>query len=254
MNKLGNYFNLIVRFAWADFKLKYYGSILGLFWSILKPFLMLGILYVVFYHFLKITIPNYPLFLLLGIIIWNFFSDTTKDSIGGIVSKSHLLKQINIPPIMVVISTVTHSSWSFIINLLIFLAIFFAAGLHISLSALFLVVSIILLILLITGVSSIVVVLFMRFKDFAHLWDVFLQLLFWATPVVYGLNVIPSRYLWAYLLNPLSKIITDARNSLLYGTLPSPGDLIMTILIISAILFIGVFFFNKHSRGLIDEL
>ncbi|MEX1013700.1 MAG: ABC transporter permease [Candidatus Paceibacterota bacterium] len=254
MKNLSYYYNLIKELSWADFKLKYYGSVLGLFWSFLKPFLMLLILYMVFNSFLKSGINNYHIFLLLGITIWNFFADGTKASLMSITSKKSILQKINLSPFIVVISTIIHSFWTFIITLIIFFILFFYFGLSLSISVLLLPVFIILLVLLILGTSFLVAPLHMKFKDFEHIWDVFLQMLFWATPIVYQYTAVPDKYSDIYLLNPVTRLIVDARNSIIYGFVPEVKQLLITTVIILSIFIIGLLVFKKYSRKLVEEL
>ncbi|MCL5012231.1 MAG: ABC transporter permease [Patescibacteria group bacterium] len=254
MQNLKNKLNLVYELSRLDFKLKYYGSALGLFWSLVKPFMMLGILYVVFFYFLKVTIQNYEVYLFLGIISWNFFADTTKDIAPGIGSKAHLLQSTSLTPAVVIAGTVLHSFWTFFITLVIFFIFFFALGLHLAISAVMLVVLILFLVLLTVGVSLCIAPLYMRFNDFGHIWDIFLQMLFWATPIVYDYKVVPISFSKWYLLNPITRVIVDIRNAVLYGFFPEPKQIFITLAIIAIIYFIGVFIFKKYARRFAEEL
>ncbi len=251
---LSYYYNLIKELSWTDFKLKYYGSILGLFWSFLKPFLMLSILYIVFNKFLNSGIDNYHIYLLLGIAIWNYFNDATKSALQSIRSKKNILQKINLSPFAVIISTILHSFWTFIIGLIIFFILFFSFGMSLSLSAILLPVFMILLTILILGVSFMIAPLHMKFRDFEHIWDVFLQMLFWATPIVYKYKNVPKKYLDIYLLNPVARLIVDARNAVIYGFFPSIKQLTITTVIIFGIFFLGIWIFNKYGKKLIEKL
>lgn len=200
MNKFKYYFNLIRELSWVDFKLKYYGSWLGMLWSFLKPFLMLTILYIVFFYFLRINIENYPFYLLLGIIIWNFFADTTKESAQNALSKIPLFQTTKLPPFAAVVSTIIHSFWTFLITLAVFFIFLFVFGITLSWSAVILPFIVVLLFILTAGVSLLITPLYMRFKDFGHIWDIFLQMLFWATPIVYQYKLVPVKYIKWFLL------------------------------------------------------
>jgi len=254
MKKISRYLNVIYELSRLDFKLKYYGSVLGLFWSFLKPFFILAILYVVFYEFLKVNIENYQIYLLLGIVIWNFFADATKDSMQSIMAKAPLLQKINLPPFAVVASTIIHSFWTFLITLVAFFVLFFVSGSQLAWSAFIFLYLIVLLVALIFGTSFLVVPLYMRFKDFGHIWDIFLQMLFWATPLVYQYSLVPEKYLRWYFLNPVARIVVDARNAILYHFTPEPKQLLITTAVIAVIFFIGLAVFKKYGRTLIEEL
>ncbi len=254
MQRLKNKLNLIYELSRLDFKLKYYGSTLGLLWSLVKPFMMLGILYVVFFYFLKVTIPNYEVYLFLGIITWNFFADTTKDIAPGIGSKAHLLQSTNLTPSIVIAGTIFHSSWTFLITLVIFFAFFFALGLHLAASALILLILIPLLISLTVGVSLLIAPLYMRFNDFGHIWDIFLQMLFWATPIVYDYKIVPASVAKWYLLNPITRVIVDMRNAVLYGFFPDPKQILITLALTAVVCLAGAAVFKKYARRFIEEL
>lgn len=254
MNKLEYNINLIKELAWADFKLKYYGSILGLFWSFLKPFLMLLILYVVFSKFINVGIENFHIYLLLGIMFWNFFSDTTKDSMRSIKGKSQIIQNTKISGVTVILSTCLHSVMTFFVNLGIFFIAYFLLGFSLSLSAITLLYLIILHIILVVGVSHFVSLLNMRFTDFGHMWDVFLQLLFWGTPIVYSQNFVPEAYIKLFLLNPVARIIIDARNSVMYQFFPEAKQLAITTVIVLSIFVISLYIFRKYYKGLVDRI
>ncbi len=249
-----NYFNVIKELSWADFKLKYYGSIFGLFWSFLKPFFMLIILYVVFHSFLKVDVEHYTWFLLLGIIFWNFFADATKDSMQNITAKAHILKNINIPPFVIIASSLLHSFWTFLIGLGAFFLIIFIFGFSPT-GTIFLIPYFIMLLTFFTvGVSLIIVPLSVRFKDFGHLWDIFLQMLFWITPIVYQHFLVPKTYIKWYLLNPLARIIVETRTVVLYDKIPESKQILITAGIVISIFMIGLLVAKKSSRSFVEHL
>ena len=105
LHELWSYRDLIIRLAWSDFKLRYKSSALGFFWSLLEPLLMLVVLYVVFSNLMRIQVEHYQLFLLLGIILWNFFDRGTSMSILGIIGKPSLVQKVYFPRDILVIST-----------------------------------------------------------------------------------------------------------------------------------------------------
>ncbi len=249
-----HYAAIIRELSWGDFKLKYYGSVFGLLWSFLKPVIMLSILYVVFYSFLKITIEHYAWYLLIGIIFWNFFADATKDSIQNMYAKAHILKNTNTPPIVVMVSSIVHSLFTFLITLVAFFAIISMFGFAPS-NALFFFPCIVLLAVLLTfAVSLIIVPLSVRFKDFEHMWDIFLQMLFWVTPIVYQHYAVPAAYVKWYLLNPLARIIIDARTVILAGAFPETKQILITIGIVLFLCAAAVFIFKRSDKSLVEQL
>lgn len=254
MSKIKHYLNAIYELSRLDFKLKYYGSALGLLWSFLKPLMMLVILYIVFFYFLKVQIPNYELYLFLGIIFWNFFADTTKESAQNIIAKAPLLQKTNLPPFVIVISVVIHSLWTFLITLGIFFIFFFSLGFHLTLTTLIFCFLLLLFVMLTAGTAFLIVPLHARFKDFGHIWDIILQMLFWATPVVYQYSLVPQAYVKWYLLNPVARILIDAQNTLLYHFSPEFKQLAITTGITVVIFLMGWIVFKKYGRACIEEL
>ncbi|MFA6407090.1 MAG: ABC transporter permease [Candidatus Paceibacterota bacterium] len=254
MHGIRKHANLIYELARADFKLKYYGSFTGLLWSFLKPFFMLLILYGVFFHILKVDTPYYPWFLLLGIIVWNFFADTTKESMQSISAKAHILRNVNISPIIAVLSTFLHLLWTFTITLVVFgilLGIF-----RVPFSGnIFLILFLLLLLVLVTlGVSLLTAPLFTRFRDFGHLWDILLQMFFWILPITYSHSLVPESYRVWYLTNPLTRIIIYLRDTILYHNTPDASALLYTALSSFVLFAIGVLFFMRQQKALIEHL
>lgn len=249
-----NYWNVTYELARLDFKLKYYGSALGFLWSLLKPLMMLGILYVVFFSFLKVAIPDYEVYLLLGIVVWNFFADATTDATQNLTAKAGLLQKTNLPPFVVVLSSVLQSFWTFLITLAVFFVFFFAFGFHLAWSALVLLPLVLLLALLVFGVALVIVPLYMRFRDFRHLWDIFLQMLFWLTPIVYQSTAVPAAYFKWYLLNPIARIIVDARTAVIYQSAPELRQILITTAIVGVIVAIGGWTFRRYGRAFVERL
>lgn len=198
----------------TDFKLRYQGSMLGYAWSLLRPLLLFVILYVVFVKVLKTGngVSHFPIYLLLGIVIWNFFVEMTTQSLGSIVGRGDLIRKIRIPRWIIVFS----SSISALINLglnLIVVAIFMVIN-HVDLTKSVLLLPAILLevYLLALGVSLFLSALFVKFRDISYIWEVVLQGGFYLTPILYSLSIIHNlTYKKLLLLNPMAQAIQDAR-------------------------------------------
>ncbi len=245
--------NLIKELVKTDFKLKYYGSFLGFFWSLLKPFLMLGILYYVFTYFIKVQIENFALFLLLGIIIWNYFVDTTYDSMNAITGKRSILSKTKLSPAIIVVSASIHSAITLFLNLVVFFLIFFFSGHAIGMEFYYFIILMALLMLTATAISLVLIFFHVRFMDFRHIWDVFIQILFWATPIVYNLDYVSLNFQRWFLLNPIARIIVDARAVILYNTLPEPKQMMITLIIVF-IISVGCYYIYRMTRNRMADL
>ena len=197
----------------TDFKLRYNDSVLGYVWSLLRPLFIFLILYLVFTVFLPVGkgVPHYPVYLLLGIVLWNYFSEVTSGSISAIVGKEDLLRKINFPKYVIIFA----GSFSAFINLIInfgVIAVFMIVGhVAISWSALFIIPIIAELFLLAIGLAFLLSSLFVKFRDVSYIWEVILQAAFYATPILYALQRVPTRYAKLLILNPMAQIIQDAR-------------------------------------------
>jgi ABC-2 type transport system permease protein len=250
----------------TDFKLRYQGSVLGYAWSLLRPLLIFLILYVVFVKFIQLGkgVPHYPVYLLLGIVIWNFFNEMTVQSLTSIVGRGDLIRKIKIPRWMIVLS----SSISALINLLLNLVvvIIFMAFNHVDFlrTSLWLPLILLEVYLLAVGLSLFLSAAYVKFRDINYIWEVILQAGFYMTPIIYPMSKIPNLTLQKIiLLNPLAQAIQSARyavishdpvvvttsrifNDGLYSYIPF-GIVIM-------ILVGGVIYFRKESKYFAENI
>lgn len=258
-NNLKNNFRIIKDLTLTDFKLKYNRSILGFFWSLLKPLLMLVTLYLVFHFLIKLKVPHYELFLLLGIILWGFFTEATTSSMTALIRNTGLIRKTKFNKKLIIISTNISSLITLFLNLIIFFVfiIIFRAGFswHLVLFAVLLAE----LFVFTIGVSFILSSLYVRFRDLGHIWEVLMQVGFWVTPIIYPITLVPVQLQKWYILNPLARIIEDSRNSLIFHKLP-PLDfsylkhISITLLICIGALIIGLIIFKRKSRKFAEQI
>lgn len=208
---------LLKQLVKTDFKLRYHDSTLGYVWSLLRPLFLFLILYLVFAKFLKVgqDIPNYPVYLLLGIVLWNYFAEVTTGSVGAIVGRGDLLRKINFPKYVIILA----GSFSAFINLIlnfVVIAVFMILG-HVDLSwrALLIIPLIAELFIFSIAVAFFLSALFVKFRDISYIWEVIMQAAFYATPILYPLSRIPHEYARFLILNPMAQIIQDARYALI---------------------------------------
>src|SRR5579862_7283499 len=205
---------LVSELVRTDFKLRYQGSVLGYAWSLLRPLLIFVILYVVFVKFLKLGtgVPHYPVYLLLGIVIWNFFNEMTVQSLGSIVGRGDLIRKISIPRWIIVLS----SSISALINLFLNLVVvtLFLLINHVDLLRTTMWLPLILLEVYVfaLGISLFLAAAFVKYRDVGYIWEVVLQAGFYLTPILYPLARITNLSLQKVLmLSPMAQTIQDAR-------------------------------------------
>lgn len=248
----------------TDFKLRYQGSVLGYAWSLLRPLLLFLILYIVFVKFLRIgaNVPHFPVYLLLGIVIWNFFLEMTVQSLGSIVGRGDLIRKIKIPRWMIVFS----SSISALINLflnLIVIAVFMVAN-QVPLQSTLLWLPLILaeVYLLALGVSLFLSAAFVKYRDINYVWEVVLQAGFYMTPILYPLALIPNEALQKIvMLNPMAQAIQDARYAAIthqtdtvYKVFDGGWYAVIPFILVVAAVLVGVTYFRKQSKYFAENI
>lgn len=197
----------------ADFKVRYQSSALGYLWSVLRPLFLFVILYIVFAYILKIGngVPNYPVYLLLGIVLWSFFTETTIIGMGSIVGKGDLIRKISIPRYLTVLSSSTSALINLGINLCVVLVFAIINGVEPTWRLIFFPLVLLELFAFSTALAFFLSALYVKFRDVTYIWEVGLQAAFYATPILYPLTVVAEQYQKWFFLNPMSQIIQDAR-------------------------------------------
>ena len=237
---------------------------LGYAWSLMKPLLLFVILYVVFVFFLKIgkDIAHFPVYLLLGIVMWNFFTEMTSQSLGSIVARGDIIRKIRIPRWMIVVS----SSISATINLLLSLvvvAIFMVVNqVPLSFGLLLLPAYLIVLYALALGVSLFLSAAYVKYRDVSYIWEVILQAGFYATPIIYPLQMIDSVVIQKILLlNPVAFVVQGARNNIITeqalttsGSWGNVAYVLIPIAITAAILIVGILYFRSNADSFAENI
>lgn len=255
---------LLAELVRTDFKLRYQGSILGYAWSLLKPLLLFIILYIVFVYFLKLGkgIPHYPVYLLLGIVLWNFFVEMTSQSLGSIVGRGDLIRKIRIPRWIIVFSSSLSALINLTLNLIVVMIFAIVNGVHFSFTSLLLPVNIIEIYVFALGVSLFLAAAYVKFRDISYIWEVVLQAGFYATPIIYPIALINSVLIQKILLfSPMGQSIQDARYNLVTHQAVTAHSLIgyrweffvpyvVTLLIIVG----GVLYFKKQARTFAENI
>ncbi len=248
----------------TDFKLRYQGSILGYAWSLLRPLFIFAILYVVFVKFLKLGngIPHYPVYLLFGIVVWNFFAEMTVQSLGSIVGRGDLIRKVKIPRWIIVISTSISALINLMLNMIV-IAIFMIFGhVAVSLSIIYLPLIIIEVYLLALGIALFLSAAFVKYRDINYIWEVVLQAGFYATPIIYPLSRITSITLQKIiLLNPMAQALQDARYSLITHATITPQKIFkggpydyIPYLVVGIILIVGTVYFNSQAKSFAENI
>lgn len=237
-----------------EFRIRYKNSKFGYLWNLLTPLLMLITLYIIFSLVFKLDVPHYQLFLLIGIIYWNFTSEATIFTMNSMVAKAPIFTRTNFPPFAIVLSSVLTSFINLIINLIIFFILAFLLNLPLNPTLLLLPLYLAEIFILVLGIALFLCALYPKFRDLLHIWNIIILVGFWISPIVYRETLIPKEYLRYYMLNPIARIINETRDIIIFNYLPSLEQMLITIIIIIAIFFIGYFTFRKYAQTFSEEL
>jgi ABC-2 type transport system permease protein len=254
-----NYPEVIWRLSVTDFRLKYQGSFFGYLWSLVKPLFLFAVLYLVFSHFSRLgSTPHYPLYLLIGVVVWSFFVDITLVSLHSITGRSDLIRKVSFPRIILPISSSLTSLMTFLLNFIV--VVVFALFNHLSLGWGLLMVPLYILELYILalGISLFLSAWNIKFKDVAHIWEVIVQAAFYLTPILYPITIFPHQYVKLVLLSPVAQIIQAIRGAFIQSSESTYAlsGLSVTVFawVVPFIIFgLGLWYFNKVSPYFAEE-
>ena len=230
-----------------DFKTKYKRSMLGMLWSFLNPLLTMGVQYIVFSTLFKSDIANYPVYLMIGIVFFNFFSEAISMGMTSITGNASLIKKVYLPKYIFPISRVASSLINFGLALIPLFLIVLLTGVEIRPSILLLIFDIICLVVFITGMSLLLTTSMTFFQDTQFLWGVIVMIWMYMTPIFYPESIIPEKLSAVYRLNPLYQYITFARICVIDGISPPPRMYLSCIVSSLVTLALGVMFFRRHQ-------
>jgi ABC-2 type transport system permease protein len=242
--------NLARELAVTSFKLKYTGSVLGYAWSLVKPLLVFGMTYLVFAVFLlrgrTSGAENFPVQLLLGIVVWTFFADSTAASVAAIAGNAHILRKAYFPRWIMVVASTLSATMTFAVNLALMLAVGVPLGwFHVGLQTLLLPLLFIELYMLVVGIGMLLSALFVFYRDLAHVWEILLQLLFYGSAIVFPFSLIPERFRLLIAFNPMAQIIEDMRRALVTTSIPWSAEILGPLLVVplaAAVIVFGLGF------------
>ncbi len=255
---------LLKQLVKTDFKLRYQNSILGYLWSLLRPLLLFLILYLVFTVFLPVGkgVPHYPQYLLLGIVLWNFFTEVTNGGVGAIVGKGDLLRKINFPRYVVILAVAASAFINLILNFVV-VAIFMVFG-HVAFgwNDFMLLPLIAELFIFAIGIAFFLGAFFVRFRDVSYIWEVAMQAGFYGTPILYPLSQIHQlRFKKLLLLNPMAQIIQDARHlvitpysATIHQVYGNNWVWAVPLLVVATTTVVGITYFRSRAKHFAEEV
>lgn len=232
-----------------NFAAKYKDSLLGLLWSFLKPLLIMILLTIIFSTLFGGSIDNYPVYLLSGKCIFDFFTAATNVSMASLKGNVNILKRTAAPKHIFVLGAIISEFINFIITLIILIGVMIVTNSPFYLfTSILAFIPIISLILLISGVSLILSIMSVYFSDIQHLWGVITYMLMYASAIFYPMDIIPKPFHEVMILNPLFWVINQFRILVMWGSMPSRMNMINLALLSLIIFVLGIIVFEKYEK------
>ncbi len=252
--------------AASDFKLRFFGSVLGYLWTLLRPLLFFGVLYAVFSLVLDIGqgVDFYPVLLLSGMVLYLYFSETTTTALSSVVDREDLVRKIHFPRMVIPLSISTTSLFFLGTNLVAVFVFMAFSGVEVRLSWLQLPLIVGVLVVLTTGMSMLISALYVFVRDLDPIWTVVTQALFYATPVLYPIEIVQRespKIAELLLMNPLAAIIQQFRHAMVDDAAPTAAEaiggagwLLVPGGLVAVAFVAGYLVFDRLAPRIADEL
>lgn len=266
---LQRFWSLTFMLAKTEFKLRFFGSVLGYLWTLVRPLLLFGVTLFVFTDILEVNKgthePHYAEYLLQSIILFTYFQEATGGAVPSLVGRENILRRVRFPRLVIPLSVALNSLFNLGLNLIVVFIFILASGISPQLSWLELLLFIPWLIVLATGTGMLLSALYVRFRDMQPIWEVFLQLLYYGSPIIYTITSAAKHHFFGIsfakllVVNPFAVIVTQGRKALLEPAAPSAAqafggyaNLLIPLGITGLIFVLGLWYFN-HEAPLISE-
>jgi ABC-2 type transport system permease protein len=259
---------LTMTLARTEFKLRYYGSVLGYFWSLMRPLLFFGVLYVFFVKIIDIARgPYYGAYLLTAVVLWSFLAEATGTSVTCLVSREAMLRKIRFPRMVVPLSVSLTSTFNLGMNFITVLVFAFATGVTPTIQWLWMIPIVLGFIVLATGIAMLLSALYVRFRDVEPIWDVFLQVWFYGSPVMYPATAfvthkLPSGFEKIAMINPVATLLAQMGHCFIdphgyptaTGAAHAVWPVVLAIALIPGIFALGWWVFTREAPRVAENL
>ncbi|MBA3746693.1 MAG: ABC transporter permease [Solirubrobacterales bacterium] len=257
---------LAVTLAATELKVRFFDSALGYLWSLMRPLMMFGVLYLVFSEIIRVgdTIEFYPVVLLMGIVLYTFVAEATGDSVESMIKHESLLRRVAFPRLVIPLAVTVTAAFNLLMNLVVVFVFMALSDVQVRWSWLQLPVLIALLMALALGIALLLSVLYVRFRDVKPVWQVVLQAAFYTTPILYPVELVREQYPAAvtYVMsNPLAAINQQMRHAVLDPTAPTAaaaiggtGRLLVPLAIVAGLFVAGLVCFVRMAPTIAEDL
>lgn len=253
--ELFRYRSLMRNLVTKDLKVRYKNSVLGFFWSLLNPLLMMLVFTFVFTQLLGDTIPNFPVFVLIGLLSWNWTASSIAAGTMAIVSNAPLISKVYFPRMMLPLSVVLANGVNYVLAFPVIFLFMLIYGMEFSPWLVYLPVIVAVQATLLCGLTLILSALCVYFRDTTVLVDIGILAWFFMTPIFYRVeDVVPELISWMYWLNPMASIIAELHTVLYYGGVPDPLFMARTFVTSVVILLLGFALFARLGRHMGEHL
>jgi ABC-2 type transport system permease protein len=247
----------------TEFKKTYFGTVLGYVWSLLRPLLLFAVLLFVFTKIVRLGsgVPHYPVLLLMNVVLFGFFSEATTTAVMSVVNQESVVRKTQFPRLVIPLSVVVTGLFNLAVNLVVVLIFIAAFGVSPAWTWLLFPLIVLVLFVFTTALSMLLASLYVRFRDTAIIWSVVASALFYATPVIYPIEIVPERYRDLIMLNPLTAIFEQARKWMIDPSAPGAVSAAggWTHLLPGTAIFLGTcalgaWYFNREAPRIAEEL
>lgn len=237
-----------------DIKIKYRRSVLGVLWTLLNPLFMMIILSFVFSNLFKFTVDNFPLYVLSGQVVFNFFSESTTQAMTSIIGSAPLIKKIYVPKYLFVISRIISSFINLLAAFTALLLVMIVTRAELHWTMLLVPIPLLMLVIFSLGVGLILAAITVKFRDIMHLYGVFTTALMYLTPVIYPFSALPEKIRLIVSINPITNYLIMFRDVVLNNQMFSLSNVLIGVVEALVVLALGLFVFYKHQDSFILNL
>jgi ABC-2 type transport system permease protein len=247
----------------TEYRLTYFGSVLGYLWALMRPLLLFGVLYTVFSQIVKFggDIPNYPVLLLFNIVLFSFFQDSSQRAVTAVVDSEAIVRKMHFPRLVIPLSTVMTGALNFLLSLIAVFIFILAYGVDPTWTWLLLPAILVPLIMLTSAIAMLVSSLYVRFRDVQPIWFVLSTILFYGSPVLYAIDTVPANAQRYMLFNPIAMLLEQARKWIVdpsaRGCVEAIGGwkwAMIPLAISIAVCVLGLWVFNREARVIAERL
>jgi ABC-2 type transport system permease protein len=260
---LRRFASLTFTLARTDFKLRFYGSVLGYIWTLARPLLFFGVIYVVFTKIVGLdkNVKNYGTYILFALVLFQFFGEATGNSVQSLVARENLLRKLRFPRLVIPMAVVLTALFNLAMTLVAVAVFAVISGVYPRLGWLELIPIIGVLTLLALGTSLLLSALYVRYRDVQPIWEVFTQMLFYASPILYVSTHVPAAFQRPFHANPIAMLLSEMRVAVADPSAPhvwtligGPSRLLIPLAVVAIVVTVGTIVFFREAPKVAENL